>query len=69
MKKVKIFESDKQKVNESYVSDQINKVIEPETEYGYSIKISNSGQPNTETNYLKITKNKLLEIQAILEKQ
>ena len=68
MKKTKFFKSEKQKVNESYASEQINKVIEPETEYGYSIVIHN-GSDVTKTNFMKINKSQLLEIQAILEKQ
>lgn len=51
--------------NENYVDDQIDKIIEPETEYGYSVVLHN-GSDVTKTNFMKINKNQLLAIAKII---
>lgn len=53
-------------ITESYESDEIEKIIEPETEYGYSIVISNSGNGGNKTKYLKASKPQIEKIKQIL---
>lgn len=54
------------KLTESYESDEIEKIIDPETEYGYSIVISNSGNGGNKTKYLKASKSQIEKIKQIL---
>jgi hypothetical protein len=61
--------SSNKQVNESYESDEIEKIIEPETEYGYSIVISNSGNEGGKTKYLKASKSQIEKIKQILSSE
>jgi len=69
-KKIKIsdFKNEVKRIlKESYYDDQIDKIIEPETEYQYKIILTNGGA-DKKTNYITISKDQLLEIKKILNK-